>query len=119
GNPQMDLQEKGVIDSGCSRHMTGNMSYLTDYEEINRGYVAFGEKQKPRKPKRQDTEETQPSGPISNVEDEAFNEENVSKHSNDPLHSGKDRIQLKELMEIYTNLQNRVFDMENINTDQA
>nr|GEU96537.1 hypothetical protein [Tanacetum cinerariifolium] len=41
GNPQMDLQGKGVIDSGCSRHMTGNMSYLTDYEEINRGYVAF------------------------------------------------------------------------------
>ncbi|GJV45155.1 hypothetical protein Tco_1429691 [Tanacetum coccineum] len=28
GNPQMDLQDKGVIDSGCSRHMTGNMSYL-------------------------------------------------------------------------------------------
>ncbi|GJR60047.1 hypothetical protein Tco_1502209 [Tanacetum coccineum] len=35
GNPQMDLQDKGVIDSGCSRHMTGNMSYLTDYEEID------------------------------------------------------------------------------------
>ncbi|GKA01689.1 putative ribonuclease H-like domain-containing protein [Tanacetum coccineum] len=31
-----------VIDSGCSRHMTGNMSYLTDYEEIDGGYVAFG-----------------------------------------------------------------------------
>ncbi|GJU11147.1 ribonuclease H-like domain-containing protein [Tanacetum coccineum] len=30
GNPQMDLQDQGVIDSGCSRHMTGNMSYLTD-----------------------------------------------------------------------------------------
>ncbi|GJR68147.1 hypothetical protein Tco_0014212 [Tanacetum coccineum] len=28
GNPQMDLQDKGVIDSGCSRHMIGNMSYL-------------------------------------------------------------------------------------------
>ncbi|GJT65637.1 hypothetical protein Tco_1017117 [Tanacetum coccineum] len=27
--PQMDLQDKGVIDSGCSRHMTWNMSYLT------------------------------------------------------------------------------------------
>ncbi|GJT43921.1 retrovirus-related pol polyprotein from transposon TNT 1-94 [Tanacetum coccineum] len=40
-NPQMDLQDKGVIDSGCSRHMTGNMSYLTDYEEIDGGYVAF------------------------------------------------------------------------------
>ncbi|GKA58414.1 putative ribonuclease H-like domain-containing protein [Tanacetum coccineum] len=42
GNPQIDLQDQGVIDSGCSRHMTGNMSYLTDYEEIDRGYVAFG-----------------------------------------------------------------------------
>ncbi|GJV35118.1 putative ribonuclease H-like domain-containing protein, partial [Tanacetum coccineum] len=28
--------------NGCSRHITGNMSYLTDFEEINRGYVAFG-----------------------------------------------------------------------------
>ncbi|GKA63403.1 ribonuclease H-like domain-containing protein [Tanacetum coccineum] len=42
GNLQMDLQDQGVIDSGCSRHMTGNMSYLTDYEEIDGGYVAFG-----------------------------------------------------------------------------
>ncbi|GJU91677.1 putative ribonuclease H-like domain-containing protein [Tanacetum coccineum] len=42
GNPQMDLQDKEVIDSGFSRHMTGNMSYLIDYEEIDGGYVAFG-----------------------------------------------------------------------------
>ncbi|GJQ95420.1 putative ribonuclease H-like domain-containing protein [Tanacetum coccineum] len=42
GNPQQDLQEKGVIDSGCSRHMTWNMSHLTDFEEIDGGYVAFG-----------------------------------------------------------------------------
>ncbi|GJW69874.1 putative ribonuclease H-like domain-containing protein [Tanacetum coccineum] len=41
-NPQIDLQDKGVIDSGCSRHMTRNMSYLTYYEEIDGGYVAFG-----------------------------------------------------------------------------
>ncbi|GJR92794.1 retrovirus-related pol polyprotein from transposon TNT 1-94 [Tanacetum coccineum] len=33
---------KEVIDNGCSRHMTGNMSYLTDFEEIDGGYVAFG-----------------------------------------------------------------------------
>nr|GEW62499.1 hypothetical protein [Tanacetum cinerariifolium] len=39
----IDAQSRSkVIDSGCSRHMTGNMSYLTDYEEIDRGYVAFG-----------------------------------------------------------------------------
>nr|GEU69440.1 putative ribonuclease H-like domain-containing protein [Tanacetum cinerariifolium] len=42
GNPQHALKDKGVIDSGCSRHMTGNMSYLSDFEELNGGYVAFG-----------------------------------------------------------------------------
>ncbi|GKC27418.1 hypothetical protein Tco_1034712 [Tanacetum coccineum] len=35
------IQDKGVIDSGCSRHMTRNRSYLTDYEEIDEGFVAF------------------------------------------------------------------------------
>ncbi|GJY98377.1 putative ribonuclease H-like domain-containing protein, partial [Tanacetum coccineum] len=49
GNPQIDLQDQGVIDSGCSRHMTGNMSYLTNYEEIDGGYVAFGRNPKGRK----------------------------------------------------------------------
>nr|GEV16150.1 hypothetical protein [Tanacetum cinerariifolium] len=42
GNPQHVLKDKGVIDSGCSRHMTGNMFYLSDFEELNGGYVAFG-----------------------------------------------------------------------------
>nr|GEX04715.1 ribonuclease H-like domain-containing protein [Tanacetum cinerariifolium] len=42
GNPHEHLQDKGVIDSGCSRHMTWNMSFLIDYEEIDMGYVAFG-----------------------------------------------------------------------------
>nr|GEX88110.1 hypothetical protein [Tanacetum cinerariifolium] len=35
-------QDKGVIDSGCLRHMIGNMSYLFDFEELNRRYVTFG-----------------------------------------------------------------------------
>ncbi|GJS75021.1 ribonuclease H-like domain-containing protein [Tanacetum coccineum] len=43
GNPQQDLKDKGVIDSGCSRHMTENRSYLTDYKEIDGGFVAFGD----------------------------------------------------------------------------
>nr|GEV01317.1 reverse transcriptase domain-containing protein [Tanacetum cinerariifolium] len=42
GNPQHALKDKGVIDNGCSRHMTRNISYLFDFKEINRGYVAFG-----------------------------------------------------------------------------
>nr|GFB35675.1 ribonuclease H-like domain-containing protein [Tanacetum cinerariifolium] len=41
GNLQQDLKDKRVINSGCSRHMTGNKSCLTDYKEINRGFVAF------------------------------------------------------------------------------
>nr|GEX05457.1 retrovirus-related Pol polyprotein from transposon TNT 1-94 [Tanacetum cinerariifolium] len=46
GNPHHALKDKGVIDSGCSRHMTGNMSYLSDFEELNGGYVAFGKNSK-------------------------------------------------------------------------
>nr|GEW34041.1 Gag-Pol polyprotein [Tanacetum cinerariifolium] len=41
-NPQQALKDKGVIDSGCSRHMIGNISYLSNFKEINGGYVAFG-----------------------------------------------------------------------------
>nr|GEX07702.1 putative ribonuclease H-like domain-containing protein [Tanacetum cinerariifolium] len=42
GNPQYALKDKGVIDSGYSWHMIGKMSYLSDFEELNGGYVAFG-----------------------------------------------------------------------------
>nr|GEV61291.1 hypothetical protein [Tanacetum cinerariifolium] len=42
GNPQHALKDKRVIDSGCLRHMTENMSYLSDFEELNGGYVVFG-----------------------------------------------------------------------------
>nr|GEW93437.1 ribonuclease H-like domain-containing protein [Tanacetum cinerariifolium] len=42
GNPQYALKDKGVINSGCSLHMTVNMSYLSDFKELNGGYVAFG-----------------------------------------------------------------------------
>ncbi|GKC12782.1 putative ribonuclease H-like domain-containing protein [Tanacetum coccineum] len=58
GNPQMDLQDQGVIDSGCSRNMTGNMSYPTNYEEIDGGYVAFGGNPKGGKITRKDTIKT-------------------------------------------------------------
>nr|GEW23664.1 hypothetical protein [Tanacetum cinerariifolium] len=42
GNPQHALKDKGVIDSRYLRYMTGNMSYMSDFEELNGGYVAFG-----------------------------------------------------------------------------
>ncbi|GJW11645.1 putative ribonuclease H-like domain-containing protein [Tanacetum coccineum] len=44
GNPQQkDYKEKVVIDSGCSRHMTGNKCYLTEYEDYDGGFVSFGD----------------------------------------------------------------------------
>ncbi|GJW48537.1 ribonuclease H-like domain-containing protein [Tanacetum coccineum] len=42
GNPEICLQDHAVVDSGCSSHMTGNKAYLSDYEDYNRGFVAFG-----------------------------------------------------------------------------
>ncbi|GJY89463.1 hypothetical protein Tco_0504659 [Tanacetum coccineum] len=145
--------------------------------------------QKPRRSKRKDTEVPQPSGPTTNVADEAVNEEmddslvraattassleaeqdsgninktqskatpnepsspgtssgggprrqetmgdtiaqtrseNVSKLSNDPLlargntlRSGEDSLKLNELMELCTNLQQRVLDLETTKTTQA
>nr|GEY73314.1 hypothetical protein [Tanacetum cinerariifolium] len=39
--PQDALKDQGYFESGCSRHMTGNISYLTDLKKHDRGYVAF------------------------------------------------------------------------------
>ncbi|GKE01134.1 hypothetical protein Tco_1389117, partial [Tanacetum coccineum] len=98
---------------------------------------------------RKDTQIPQSSGPTDNVADEAVNEEmydsggprcqetigdtiaqtwfkNVSKTSNDSLLAGvntprsdEDSLKLKELMELCTNLQNRVIDLENTKSAQA
>ncbi|GJZ36631.1 hypothetical protein Tco_0582822 [Tanacetum coccineum] len=123
--------------------------------------------QKPRKPKRKDTQVPQPSGPTNIVADEAVHKElgdslvraattassleaeqdsgggprcqetmgdtiaqtrfeNVSKLSNDlllargnTLQSGEDSLKLTELMELCTNLQTRVLDLEKTKTTQA
>ncbi|GJV29506.1 hypothetical protein Tco_1385954 [Tanacetum coccineum] len=40
GKPQQD--DTGFVDSGCSRHMTGNIAYLSDFKEFDGGYVTFG-----------------------------------------------------------------------------
>ncbi|GJX15518.1 putative ribonuclease H-like domain-containing protein [Tanacetum coccineum] len=40
--PQRALQNKGIVNSGCSRHMTGNKAYLAEYQDFNGGLVAFG-----------------------------------------------------------------------------
>ncbi|GJT71738.1 hypothetical protein Tco_1031024 [Tanacetum coccineum] len=40
--PQRALQNKGIVDSGCFRHMTRNKAYLAEYQDFNGGPVAFG-----------------------------------------------------------------------------
>nr|GFA98420.1 hypothetical protein [Tanacetum cinerariifolium] len=43
GSSQNNINDKGYWDSGCSRHMTDNISYLSDYEPFDGGYVSFGQ----------------------------------------------------------------------------
>nr|GEV30594.1 hypothetical protein [Tanacetum cinerariifolium] len=101
---------------------------------------------KPRKPIRKVTKIPQPSEPIEHVTDEAVHKElgdslcqeaigntiaqtkfeNLSKLSNDlllargnTLRNDKDRLNINELMELCTNLQTRVLDLEKTNTTQA
>ncbi|GJV02460.1 uncharacterized mitochondrial protein-like protein [Tanacetum coccineum] len=91
-------------------------------------------KQRSRRPKRKDTQVPQPSGPTTNVADEAVYEERDDNLKRDAttatsldaeqdrgniLRSGEDRLKLQELMELCTNLQNRVIDLENTKTAQA
>ncbi|GJU83170.1 putative ribonuclease H-like domain-containing protein [Tanacetum coccineum] len=71
-------------------------------------------KKHPRKSKKKNTEVPQPSNSTDNVADE-----NVPTHSNDPLLSGEDRLKLNELMELCTNLSQRVFNLEKTKTSQA
>nr|GFD29262.1 hypothetical protein [Tanacetum cinerariifolium] len=67
-------------------------------------------KQKSRRKQRKETEvpHTKPQ-----------TEENVPKTSNNPLPSGEDRMQLTKLMNLYTNLQKEVLDLEKAKTAQA
>nr|GEW98622.1 putative ribonuclease H-like domain-containing protein [Tanacetum cinerariifolium] len=41
-NLHKTLKENGIVDSGCSRHMTGNKAYLVEYQDFNGGPVSFG-----------------------------------------------------------------------------
>nr|GEX65905.1 hypothetical protein [Tanacetum cinerariifolium] len=43
GSSQNNIDDKGYWDSGCSWHMTGNISYLSDFEPFDGGYVSFGQ----------------------------------------------------------------------------
>ncbi|GJZ50186.1 hypothetical protein Tco_0604376, partial [Tanacetum coccineum] len=77
------------------------------------------QKKQPRRKQRKDTEVSQPGGPTEPMADETENVESVPTHSNDPLLSCEDSLKLNELMELYTNLQKKVLDLETTKTIQA
>ncbi|GJY73227.1 hypothetical protein Tco_0477658 [Tanacetum coccineum] len=70
-------------------------------------------KQKSRKSKKKNTKVSQPSGSTDNVPNE-----NVPTTSNDPLLSGEDRLKLTELIDLCTNLEKKVLDLEKAKTAQ-
>ncbi|GKG26288.1 hypothetical protein Tco_0399434, partial [Tanacetum coccineum] len=40
--PLKNIEDKGIFDSGCSGHMTGNKDHLDDFKECKGGSVTFG-----------------------------------------------------------------------------
>ncbi|GJY22978.1 hypothetical protein Tco_0396636 [Tanacetum coccineum] len=42
-NGKLQQDDTGFVNSGCSRHMTGNIAYLSDFKEFDGGDVTFGE----------------------------------------------------------------------------
>nr|GEX99172.1 hypothetical protein [Tanacetum cinerariifolium] len=40
-DPQAALRDTGIFNSGCSRHMTRNKSFLSHYQEYDGGFVSF------------------------------------------------------------------------------
>ncbi|GJW64260.1 hypothetical protein Tco_0116144 [Tanacetum coccineum] len=96
-----DLQLEDAEGTEC-------LPTATIFEELTR----MGRKQK------KDTEVSQPSGPTKPMTDETENVENVPTASNDPLLSGEDRLTLTKLMDLCTNLQKKVLDLEKAKTAQ-
>ncbi|GKC47118.1 hypothetical protein Tco_1064840, partial [Tanacetum coccineum] len=86
---------------------------------ITQPSISQPQKKQPRRKQRKDTEVPQPSGPTEPIADKTANVESVPTHSNDPLLSGEDRLELNELIELCTTLQSRVLALETTKTAQA
>ncbi|GJY25252.1 hypothetical protein Tco_0399978, partial [Tanacetum coccineum] len=41
-NKLMHEADPRLVDSGCSRHMSGNIAHLSDFKDFDGGYVTFG-----------------------------------------------------------------------------
>ncbi|GJV44355.1 hypothetical protein Tco_1428891 [Tanacetum coccineum] len=95
-----------------------NPTYPHHTPTITQPSISQPQKKQHRRKQRKDTEVSQPSGPTEPMADETENVESVPTHSNDPLLSGEDSLKLNELMELCTNLQKKVLDLETTKTIQ-
>ncbi|GJU74332.1 putative ribonuclease H-like domain-containing protein [Tanacetum coccineum] len=88
----LTIKDQGIFDSGCSRHMTGNKFYFSDYQEIDGGFVAFG-----RSPK---------GGKITGKADDAAGETHLQKPASENEQALK-------------NVLNKMMDQEKEATEQS
>ncbi|GJT39654.1 hypothetical protein Tco_0939519 [Tanacetum coccineum] len=93
--------------------------YPQNTPTISQPSTSQPQKKQPKRKQRKDIEVPQPSSSTEPITDESANEEHVPTHSNDPLLSGGDRLKLNELMELCTNLSQRVLNLETAKTAQA
>ncbi|GJU68802.1 putative ribonuclease H-like domain-containing protein [Tanacetum coccineum] len=120
--PQQD--DTGFVNSGCSRNMTGNITYFSDFKEFDEGYVTFGGGAHGGGTDCLPTaiifEELAWMGKDTAVtQEETQQDDSVPTPSNDLPLSGKDSMQLSELMLLCTNLQKQVLDLEKAKDAQA
>nr|GEX42321.1 copia protein [Tanacetum cinerariifolium] len=110
----MDRHNAFFVISSHTKKVFANMKREEKdfFEKVTPLFEIMMKKQKSRRKQRKEIEVPSPSSEIPN-------EEGVPITSNDPLHSGEDRMQLNELMILCTNLQKQVLDLEEAKTAQA
>ncbi|GJU52887.1 retrovirus-related pol polyprotein from transposon TNT 1-94 [Tanacetum coccineum] len=95
-------------------------SMIRNLENVSGKFLMY-----PRKPKRKYTQVPQPSGPTEHVADEAVHKElgdslvRAATTASSLEADDKDRLKLDELVELCTNLQKKVLDLEKTKTTQA
>ncbi|GKB24615.1 hypothetical protein Tco_0864016, partial [Tanacetum coccineum] len=118
-NMTLDQDKQQADNFTCFDCVTpNNQGSASAYAIVDPSMVEF-QSNCQRGKQRKDTKVPQPNGSTEPITDEAANAKHVPTHSNDPLFSGEDRLQLKELLELCTKLSKRVLDLENTKTSQA
>nr|GEV40439.1 hypothetical protein [Tanacetum cinerariifolium] len=85
-NPHLTFKGQGIVDSGCSRNMTGNKAYLVEYQDFNGGLVAFGGS------KGQITENIVPFGGIACLIAKATVDESNKWHRSSEAKNGDEKL---------------------------